>query len=74
MQQRVVLLLDHLVLLLHGLQVRLHGGDLTEDSFYHRDAFSGLGTEKTTTFLTRNDTSNMCKRRSRTALFIQLME
>lgn len=27
-QQRVVLLLDHLVLLLDGLQVALHGGDL----------------------------------------------
>lgn len=27
-QQRVVLLLDHLVLLLDGLQVGLHGGDL----------------------------------------------
>lgn len=30
MQQRVVLLLDHLVLLLDGLQVGLHGGDLPD--------------------------------------------
>lgn len=30
-QQRVVLLLDHLVLLLDGLQVGLHGGDLEEE-------------------------------------------
>lgn len=36
MQQGVVLLLDHLVLLLDGLQVALHGGDLSEQHISHK--------------------------------------
>lgn len=36
MQQRVVLLLDHLVLLLDGLQVGLHGGDLPDQEINHQ--------------------------------------
>lgn len=36
MQQRVVLLLDHLILLLDGLQVGLHGGDLPEEEISYQ--------------------------------------
>lgn len=43
MQQRVVLLLDHLVLLLDGLQVGLHGGDLPDEEISHQqDTFGGV--------------------------------